>query len=138
MKYFCFQSKLGGIAVLMTTAISPSLVKIGLKTKIFHQHAKFWQQDSFLNCGDSSIFLSKIWIHFWYIYVSYDWKFLKVLKRILVLLRTCSCVKNDDANSEKQLSSVENIGQKSAKCKLNPHTIFHLWKNKQTRVVNWI
>ena len=93
-----------------------SLIKIGLKTKIFHQHAKFWQQDSFLNCGDSSIFLSKIWIHFWYIYVSYDWKFLKVLKRILVLLRTCSCVKNDDANSEKKLSSVENIGPK--KCKM--------------------
>ena len=37
----------------MSTAISPSLVKIGLKTKKFYQYAKFWQ-DPFLNCSDSS------------------------------------------------------------------------------------
>ena len=43
----------GQIAVLMSTAISPSLVKIGLKTKKIYQYAKFWQ-DPFLNCGDSS------------------------------------------------------------------------------------
>ena len=37
----CFQSKLGQIAVLMSTAISPSLVRIGVKTKNFYHYEKF-------------------------------------------------------------------------------------------------
>ena len=49
-----FLTKLGQIAVLMSTAIWPSLVKIGLKTRIFYQYAKFWQ-DPFLNCCDSRV-----------------------------------------------------------------------------------
>ena len=40
----------------MSTAISPCLVKIGLKTKIFYQYAKFWQ-DPFLNYDNSSTFI---------------------------------------------------------------------------------
>ena len=37
----------------MSTAIWPSLVKIGLKTKIFYHYAKFWQ-DPFLNLANST------------------------------------------------------------------------------------
>ena len=40
----------------MSTVISPSLVKIGLKTKKFYHYAKFCR-DPFLNCNYSSIMI---------------------------------------------------------------------------------
>ena len=46
----------------MSNAISPSLVKIGLKTKKFYHYAKFCQ-DPFLNCIDSRI--AQIFSEFW-------------------------------------------------------------------------
>ena len=54
-------TKLSEIAVLMSTVISPSLVKIGLKTKIFYHYAKFCR-DPFLNCNYSSKNYKKILI----------------------------------------------------------------------------
>ena len=61
IKTFVFSpilTKLGEITVLMSTAISLSFVKIGLKTKNFYQYAKFWQ-DPFLDFNDSSLIVSK-------------------------------------------------------------------------------
>ena len=55
-KFFVFSpilTKLGEITVLMSTAISLSLVKIGLKTKNFYHYAKFCR-DPFLNFNYSS------------------------------------------------------------------------------------
>ena len=47
-------TKLSEIAVLMSTVISPSFIKIGLKTKKFYHYAKFCR-DPFLNCNYSSL-----------------------------------------------------------------------------------
>ena len=47
-------TKLSEIAVLMSTVISPSLVKIGLKTKFFYHYAKFCR-DPFLSFNNSKI-----------------------------------------------------------------------------------
>ena len=57
IKKFVFSpilTKLSEIVVLMSTVISPSLVKIGLKTKNFYHYAKFCR-DPFLNCNYSSL-----------------------------------------------------------------------------------
>ena len=49
-------TKLSETAILMSTVISPSLVKIGLKTKNFYHYAIFCR-DPFLNCNYSSEYI---------------------------------------------------------------------------------
>ena len=55
-------NKLGEITVLMSTAISLSLVKIGLKTNSFYHYAKFCR-DPFLNCNYSNENMSEIFLY---------------------------------------------------------------------------
>ena len=56
-------TKLGQIAVLMSTAILPSLVKIGLETKEFYQYAKgFVNQDPTVSTLIPHNFQSRIFL----------------------------------------------------------------------------